>query len=173
MVGIIVGSDSDLPIIKPAAEVLDELGISYEITIGSAHRTPEYVSEYASSAMERGIKVIIAAAGGSAHLPGVVASKTTLPVIGVPVDNSPLKGVDSLYSMVQMPRGVPVATMAIGSAGAYNAGIFAAQILSLTDEKIAQRLAEFRRRNTESVMKKSEKLREIGLENYMKTLRDC
>ena len=167
LVGIIVGSDSDLPLIQETAIVLDELGIPFEITIGSAHRAPDLVAEYASKASERGIKVIIAAAGGAAHLPGVIASKTCLPVIGVPVDNSPLNGVDSLYSIVQMPGGVPVAAMAIGRAGARNAGIFAAQILALLDDSIAQRLLDFRRKNAESVANKAKKLSEIGLAEYI------
>jgi 5-(carboxyamino)imidazole ribonucleotide mutase len=166
-VGIIVGSDSDLPLIQEATNTLDELKIPYEVTIGSAHRTPERVSEYASTACDRGIKVIIAVAGGAAHLPGVVASKTNLPVIGVPVDNSPLNGVDSLYSIVQMPAGVPVASMAIGKAGAKNSAIFAAQILALMDSEIAQRLAEYRKKMVESVEGKANKLAEIGLTKYL------
>ena len=167
IVGIIVGSDSDLPLIKETASVLDELNIPYEVTIGSAHRTPERVSEYASTASERGIKVIIAGAGGSAHLPGVIASKTNLPVIGVPVDNSPLNGVDALYSIVQMPAGIPVASMAIGKAGARNAGIFSAQILALMDSELAQRLVDFRKKMAESVQSKADKLAEVGLNKYL------
>jgi phosphoribosylaminoimidazole carboxylase PurE protein len=167
LVGIIVGSDSDLPLIQEATSVLDELGIPYEVTIGSAHRTPERVTEYVSSASDRGIKVIIAAAGGSAHLPGVVASKTILPVIGVPVDNGPLNGLDALYSIVQMPAGIPVASMAIGKAGARNAGIFAAQILAIADESIAQRLVDFRKKMAESVISKANKLAELGISGYV------
>jgi 5-(carboxyamino)imidazole ribonucleotide mutase len=166
-VGIIVGSDSDLPLIQEATNTLDDLKIPYEVTIGSAHRTPERVAEYASTANNRGIKVIIAAAGGAAHLPGVIASKTNLPVIGVPVDNSPLNGVDSLYSIVQMPAGVPVASMAIGKAGAKNSAIFAAQILALMDSEIAQRLAEYRKKMAESVESKANKLAEVGLAKYL------
>jgi len=167
IVGIIVGSDSDLPIIQETANVLDELNVLYEITIGSAHRTPERVSEYVSTANERGIRVIIAAAGGAAHLPGVVASKTNLPVIGIPVDNGPLNGVDALYSIVQMPAGIPVASMAIGKAGARNAGIFAAQILALMDLELAQRLVDFRIKMAESVNSKADKLAEVGLNKYL------
>jgi 5-(carboxyamino)imidazole ribonucleotide mutase len=163
-VGIIVGSDSDLPLIQEATNTLDDLKIPYEVTIGSAHRTPERVAEYASTANNRGIKVIIAAAGGAAHLPGVIASKTNLPV---PVDNSPLNGVDSLYSIVQMPAGVPVASMAIGKAGAKNSAIFAAQILALMDSEIAQRLAEYRKKMAESVESKANKLAEVGLAKYL------
>jgi phosphoribosylaminoimidazole carboxylase PurE protein len=167
VVGIIVGSDSDLPIIQETADVLDELKVLYEITIGSAHRTPELVSEYVSTASERGIRVIIAVAGNAAHLPGVVASKTNLPVIGVPVDNSPLNGIDALYSIVQMPGGIPVASMAIGKAGARNAGIFSAQILALMDSELAQRLVDFRIKMAESVKSKADKLAEVGLAKYL------
>jgi len=131
VVGIVMGSDSDLPLIQETAGVLEKLGILFEVTIGSAHRTPERVIEYALTAADRGIQAIIAVAGLAAHLPGVIASKTSLPVIGVPVDAGPLNGVDALYSIVQMPGGVPVASMAIGKAGARNAGIFVAQILAL------------------------------------------
>ena len=172
VVGIMVGSDSDLPLIKETTGVLEELGISFEITIGSAHRTPERVAEYASTASDRGIRVIIAAAGLSAHLPGVIASKTLLPVIGVPVDSGPLNGVDALYSIVQMPGGIPVAAMAIGRAGARNAGIFAAQILALTEPRIAERLADYRRRMAESVESKADKLTEIGLSRYVEEKRE-
>lgn len=171
IVGIIVGSDSDLPLIQEAANVLEELGVLYEVTIGSAHRTPERVVEYVSTAKDRGIKVIIAGAGGAAHLPGVVASKTTLPVIGVPVDNSPLNGLDALYSIVQMPAGIPVASMAIGKAGARNAGIFAAQILALMDSEIAQRLVDFRKKMAESVESKANKLAEIGITEYINKMK--
>ena len=167
IVGIIVGSDSDLPLIQETANVLDELNVPYEVTIGSAHRTPERVSEYVSTASERGIRVIIAAAGGAAHLPGVIASKTNLPVIGIPVDNSPLNGIDALYSIVQMPAGIPVASMAIGKAGARNAGIFSAQILALMDTKLAERLVEFRKKMAESVQSNADKLAEIGLTKYL------
>ncbi|MDQ1327002.1 MAG: 5-(carboxyamino)imidazole ribonucleotide mutase [Candidatus Poribacteria bacterium] len=167
IVGIIVGSDSDLPLIQETANVLDELNVLYEVTIGSAHRTPELVSEYVSTANERGICVIIAAAGGAAHLPGVIASKTNLPVIGIPVDNSPLNGIDALYSIVQMPGGIPVASMAIGKAGAMNAGIFSAQILALMDSELAQRLVKFRKKMAESVKSKADKLAEVGLNKYL------
>jgi len=169
IVGIIVGSDSDLPLIQETASILDELNIPYEVTIGSAHRTPERVSEYVSTARDRGIRVIIAAAGGAAHLPGVVASKTNLPVIGIPVDNGPLNGVDALYSIVQMPGGIPVASMAIGKAGAKNAGIFSAQILALMDPDLAKRLVDFRKKMAESVQSKADKLLEIGLAKYLES----
>ncbi len=167
IVAIIVGSDSDLPVVKETTNILEELGVPYEITIGSAHRTPDRVVEFVSTASERGIKVIIAGAGGSAHLPGVVASKTNLPVIGIPIANSPLNGIDSLYSIVQMPGGIPVATMAIGHAGALNAGIFAAQIIALSDPEISQKLIEYRRKMAESVKNKADKLAEVGIKNYI------
>jgi 5-(carboxyamino)imidazole ribonucleotide mutase len=167
VVGIVVGSDSDLPLIQETTGVLEELDVPFEITIGSAHRTPDRVAEYASKAGDRGIRVIIAAAGLSAHLPGVIASKTLLPVIGIPVDSGPLSGVDALYSIVQMPGGVPVAAMSIGRSGARNAGIFAAQIVALTEPQIAERLADYRRRMAESVESKADKLADIGLTRYI------
>ncbi|ACV59142.1 5-(carboxyamino)imidazole ribonucleotide mutase [Alicyclobacillus acidocaldarius] len=139
-VGVIMGSQSDWETMRHACAVLDELGIPHERRVVSAHRTPDFMFEYAESARDRGIQVIIAGAGGAAHLPGMVASKTTLPVIGVPVQTSALGGLDSLLSIVQMPGGVPVATMAIGRAGAVNAGLMAARILAVTDAEIAARL---------------------------------
>lgn len=141
-VGIIMGSQSDWPTMKDAAAILDELAIPYETRIVSAHRTPDRLWSYGTAAVERGLKVIIAGAGGAAHLPGMMASKTRLPVIGVPVQTRALSGVDSLYSIVQMPRGYPVATMAIG--GAANAGLMAAAILALSDAALAQRLDAWR-----------------------------
>jgi 5-(carboxyamino)imidazole ribonucleotide mutase len=141
-VGIIMGSQSDWPTMKAAAEMLDELGIAYETKIVSAHRTPDRLWDYGKTAVTRGLKVIIAGAGGAAHLPGMMASKTRLPVIGVPVQTKALAGVDSLYSILQMPKGYPVATMAIG--GAANAGLMAASILALQDPALAQRLDAWR-----------------------------
>ena len=143
-VGIIMGSQSDWPTMKEAAQVLDELGISYETRIVSAHRTPDRLWSYGKSAAERGLKVIIAGAGGAAHLPGMMASKTRVPVIGVPVQTKALSGVDSLYSILQMPRGYPVATMAIGGQGAYNAGLMAAGILATHNPALATRLDAWR-----------------------------
>ena len=143
-VGIIMGSQSDWPTLKSAAEILDALEVAYETRIVSAHRTPDRLWDYGTKAAERGIKVIIAGAGGAAHLPGMTASKTIVPVIGVPVETRALGGVDSLYSIVQMPRGFPVATMAIGAAGATNAGLMAAQILAVSDQTLAHRLAGWR-----------------------------
>ena len=143
-VGIIMGSQSDWPTMRAAAEMLDELGVTYETRIVSAHRTPDRLWSYGREAAGRGLRVIIAGAGGAAHLPGMMASKTRIPVIGVPVQTRALGGVDSLYSIVQMPRGFPVATMAIGAAGAANAGLMAAGILALNDAALAQRLDDWR-----------------------------
>ena len=143
-IGIIMGSQSDWPTMKPAAEILDELGLAYEAKIVSAHRTPDRLWDYGKTAADRGLQVIIAGAGGAAHLPGMMASKTRIPVIGVPVQTRALSGVDSLYSIVQMPKGFPVATMAIGAAGAANAGLMAAGILALNDKDLATRLDAWR-----------------------------
>lgn len=150
-VGIIMGSQSDWPTLREAAAILDDLGVPYEAKIVSAHRTPDRLWTYGKTAVERGLKVIIAGAGGAAHLPGMMASKTRLPVIGVPVQTKALNGVDSLYSIVQMPRGYPVATMAIGAAGAANAGLLAAGILALTDPALAERLQAWRDALTASI----------------------
>ena len=144
VVGVILGSTSDLPLMESCVKVLDELGVAHEVKVCSAHRNPRGVMEWASSARERGLKVIIAAAGGAAHLPGVVAAWTDLPVIGVPVPTQHLGGVDSLYSIVQMPAGIPVATVAIGEAGAKNAAWLAARIIGLEDKAVEQRHAEKR-----------------------------
>ena len=143
-VGIIMGSQSDWPTMREAAQVLEELGIAHEARIVSAHRTPDRLWEYGRTAVERGLQVIIAGAGGAAHLPGMMASKTRVPVVGVPIQTRALSGVDSLYSIVQMPRGYPVATMAIGAAGAGNAALMAAQILALNDPALAERLDKWR-----------------------------
>lgn len=150
-VGLIMGSKSDWDTMKAAAEVLDALGVAYEAKVVSAHRTPKRLYDYATSAKERGLKIIIAGAGGAAHLPGMAASMTPLPVLGVPVKSKDLKGLDSLLSIVQMPKGVPVGTLAIGEAGAANAGIMAAQILALSDQTLAARVDAFRAAQTEAV----------------------
>ncbi|UWR08043.1 MULTISPECIES: 5-(carboxyamino)imidazole ribonucleotide mutase [Ruegeria] len=150
-VGIIMGSQSDWPTMKGAAEILDELGVAYETKIVSAHRTPDRLWEYGKTAVQRGLQVIIAGAGGAAHLPGMMASKTRVPVIGVPVQTRALSGVDSLYSIVQMPKGFPVATMAIGSAGGANAGLMAAGILALQDADLAGRLDAWRAALSDSI----------------------
>ena len=151
-VGLIMGSQSDWPTMESAASMLEELGIPYETRVVSAHRTPGLLTQYASEAADRGLKVIIAGAGGAAHLPGMVAAQTTLPVLGVPVQSRTLNGLDSLLSIVQMPGGVPVGTLAIGKAGARNAGIMAAQILGLEDDGIRGRLEAFRQQQTQHVL---------------------
>jgi phosphoribosylaminoimidazole carboxylase PurE protein len=158
VVGILMGSDSDLPIMQEAAAMLQEFGVEYEMTIASAHRTPKKVLEYGQSAERRGLKVIIAGAGWAAHLAGFVASQTTLPVIGVPIDSSPLRGLDALLATVQMPGGVPVATMSIGKSGAKNAGVFAAQIIATSDVKIANRLKVYKVEMEREVEEKSKRL---------------
>jgi 5-(carboxyamino)imidazole ribonucleotide mutase len=150
-IGIIMGSQSDWPTLREAASILDELDLAYETRIVSAHRTPDRLWEYGKTAADRGLKVIIAGAGGAAHLPGMMASKTRVPVIGVPVQTKALSGVDSLYSIVQMPRGYPVATMAIGAAGAANAGLMAAAILATSDDALAKRLDDWRAALTASI----------------------
>ncbi|MCK0095294.1 5-(carboxyamino)imidazole ribonucleotide mutase [Yoonia sp. F2084L] len=144
LVGIIMGSQSDWPTMREAADVLDELGVAYETKIVSAHRTPDRLWDYGKTAVDRGLQVIIAGAGGAAHLPGMMASKTRVPVVGIPVQTNALSGVDSLYSILQMPRGYPVATMAIGAAGAKNGGLMAAGILALQDPDLAARLDQWR-----------------------------
>lgn len=146
-----MGSQSDWHVMKQATDVLDQLGIAYEAKIVSAHRTPKRLVEYAETAISRGLKVVIAGAGGAAHLPGMVASLTVLPVLGVPVESKSLKGMDSLLSIVQMPGGVPVGTLAIGPAGAKNAGLMAASIIALLDPKVAEKLTAWRAAQTESV----------------------
>lgn len=150
-VGIIMGSQSDWPVMKEAARLLDELGVPYEARIVSAHRTPDRLVSYAKGAKARGLKVIIAGAGGAAHLPGMTAAMTPLPVLGVPVQSKTLSGLDSLLSIVQMPRGVPVGTLAIGEAGAVNAGIMAASIVALEDDSVAAKLDAYREAQTSSV----------------------
>lgn len=165
-VGIIMGSDSDLPVMSEAAKALEELGIEYEILIVSAHRTPEKMFEYAKAARGRGINIIIAGAGGSAHLPGMVASLTDLPVIGVPVKSKALNGVDSLYSIVQMPPGIPVATVAID--GAKNAGLLASQIIGAFDEKIAEKVRNYRENLKNMMEEKSDRLLKVGYEEYLR-----
>ena len=157
-VAVIMGSTSDWETMKFACESLDELGVAYEKRVVSAHRTPDLMFDFAEQARGRGIKVIIAGAGGAAHLPGMVAAKTTLPVIVVPVQSKALNGLDSLFSIVQMPGGIPVATTAIGKAGATNAGLLAAQMLSMYDNKVAERLEKKRQQMTETVLESSEQL---------------
>lgn len=168
VVGIIMGSDSDLPVMQDSAKILDDLGISYEMTVVSAHRTPEKLYSYSETAVERGLKVIIAGAGGAAHLPGMVAAITPLPVIGVPVKSRSMSGLDSLYSIVQMPPGVPVATVAIN--GAKNAGILAAQILGTQDKKILENIMTYKKDMKETVEEKAKALEAKGYETYLKEM---
>ncbi|MDP5255640.1 MULTISPECIES: 5-(carboxyamino)imidazole ribonucleotide mutase [unclassified Vibrio] len=151
-VGIIMGSKSDWPTMKLAAEMLDQFGVEYETKVVSAHRTPQLLADYASSAKERGIKVIIAGAGGAAHLPGMAAAFTSVPVLGVPVQSKALKGMDSLLSIVQMPKGIAVGTLAIGDAGAANAGILAAQIIGTFDNQVMTKVEAFRQQQTDTVL---------------------
>ena len=165
VVGIIMGSDSDLPTMQAAIAVCEEFGIACEVAIISAHRTPERMVTYAQTAHERGLKVIIAGAGGAAHLPGMVASLTPLPVIGVPVQTRTLQGVDSLYSIVQMPAGIPVATVAIGNAK--NAGLLAIQMLASHDPKLLAKVIEYRQNLQESVLEKQATLEKIGYQAYL------
>ena len=164
-VGVIMGSDSDLPVMKEAAEILDQFEVEYELTVVSAHRTPERLYNYAETAEEKGLDVIIAGAGGAAHLPGMVAAVTTVPVIGVPVKTSKLSGLDSLYSIVQMPPGVPVATVAIN--GAKNAALLAVQILARSDDELNKKQKNYRKEMEEDVLKTAEKLEEQGYEEYL------
>ena len=168
VIAIIMGSDSDLPVMAKAAEILDDLKLSYELSIVSAHRTPDKLYHYAKTAKEKGIKVIIAGAGGAAHLPGMTAAMTTLPVIGVPVQTKALGGVDSLYSIVQMPPGIPVATVAIN--GALNAGLLAAKIVAISDEELAGRIEAYAKSLEVMVEEKSFKLEEIKYKAYLEQM---
>ncbi len=160
-VGVVMGSDSDLPVVEEALQVLDEFGVPYEVKILSAHRSPDQTSAYAKSAAERGLRVILAAAGWAAHLGGVLAAETILPVIGIPVNSSPLQGLDALLATVQMPPGIPVATMAIGKGGAHNAALFAIQVLALQEPQLRERLQQFKLRMAEDIVtRKSKRLEE-------------
>lgn len=159
-VGIVMGSDSDLEIMKGAAQTLESFGIPFEMTVASAHRSPQRASEYAASARKRGLKVIIAGAGHAAHLAGVLAAHTSLPIIGVPIDSSCLQGLDALLSTVQMPPGVPVATVSVGKPGAKNAGILAVQILAVSDSKLAKKMEAYKKELAEQVEQKAKKLEE-------------
>ena len=170
VIGIIMGSDSDLPVMKDAAGILDSLNIAYELTVVSAHRTPDRLVNYSKSARTRGIKVIIAGAGGAAHLPGMVAAMTPLPVIGVPIKTRTLNGIDSLYSIVQMPPGIPVATVAIN--GAKNAGILAASILGSNDSDILDRVENYKKELESHVLDKAIKLESIKYSNYLEDMKN-
>ncbi len=168
LVGIIMGSDSDLPVMSAAAEMCEKFGIEYEVTIVSAHRTPERLVNYATGAEKRGLRVIVAGAGGAAHLPGMVASMTALPVVGVPVKGSNLEGMDSLLSIVQMPGGVPVATVAVN--GAKNAGILAAQMIGVKSKEIRKKVAEYKQEMLDEVNAKIEKLDELKYKKYLEQM---
>lgn len=165
LVGIVMGSDSDLPVMKGAVDILKHFGIECEVVISSAHRVPDKTAQYARTAGERGLEVIIAAAGMAAHLPGVIAAFTTLPVIGVPVQSGALAGTDALYAIVQMPPGIPVATMAIN--GAKNAGIYAAQILSVKYPEIREKLKAYKQQLADEVNAKADKLERLGIDGYL------
>ena len=164
-IGIIMGSDSDLPTMQGAIAICEEFSVEYEVAIVSAHRTPERMVDYAKTAHQRGVKVIIAAAGGAAHLPGMVASLTPLPVIGVPISTRHLQGIDSLYSIVQMPRGIPVATVAIGNAK--NAGLLAVQILASSQPELLQQVQQYRQDSAQSVLEKQSRIENLGVKQYL------
>lgn len=166
LIGIIMGSDSDLEVMSDAAKILDEFKISYELTVVSAHRTPKRLYNYASSALQRGLRVIVAGAGGSAHLPGMVASLTPLPVIGVPIKTKSMDGLDSLLSIIQMPPGIPVATVAIN--GAKNAGILAVSMLGITDSALQNKVSKYKIKLKNTVLKKVRKLEKIKYKKYLK-----
>jgi len=169
-VGIILGSDSDLPKVKECFEILDEFGVEYEVLVSSAHRSPEMTVSWVKSARERGMKSIIAIAGGAAHLPGVVASHTTLPVIGIPIETNVAGGLDSILSILQMPAGIPVGTMAAGKSGGTNAALYALSILSVSDASIADKISSYRKKTENKIEEKNRVIKETGLMNYIKKL---
>ena len=168
-IGIIMGSDSDLPVMAETAKVLDDFNVSYEITVVSAHRTPDILYKYARSALKRGIKIIIAGAGGAAHLPGMTASITALPVIGVPIKTKSMDGLDSLLSIAQMPPGVPVATVAVN--GAKNAGLLAIQILGMNNKNLQKKIISYKKKMNAEVKLKAQKLLKMGTEKYLKQIK--
>lgn len=168
VIGIVMGSDSDLPIMAKAADFLEQIGLEYELTVISAHRTPDKFLQYMRSAKERGLKAVIGGAGGAAHLPGMAAALTTLPVIGVPIETKALGGLDSLYSIVQMPSGIPVATVAIN--GATNAAILAAKILAVSDEALSERLEQYTKDMAEQVEAKADKIEKIKYKAYLEQM---
>ncbi len=169
-IGIILGSDSDLPKIKNCFTILEEFGVEFDLIVSSAHRTPEKTVEWVSSARERGLKVIIAGAGGAAHLPGVVAAHTTLPVLGIPIETKIAGGLDSMLSIIQMPAGIPVAAMPAGSAGGANAALFALSILSVADSGIAEKLSRYRKSMAEKIAAKNDELNSLGYKEYISRL---
>ena len=166
-VAIIVGSDSDLPVVSSTTKILDEFGISYSLNVASAHRTPEYVKQCIRSAERQGTKVFITAAGMSAALPGVVAAGTSLPVIGIPMEGKSLSGLDALFSVVQMPPGIPVAAVALGKPGATNAAILAAEILAISDARLKSKINAYRKKMAETIIKKDKALKKSGIEKYI------
>lgn len=167
IVSVVMGSDSDLQQMKGCLEMLEYFDVPFETTVTSAHRSPEKTNLYTKGLVKRGVQVVIAAAGGAAHLPGVIASLTTIPVIGVPMGTKTLSGVDSLYSIVQMPKGVPVATVAIGETGAYNAGVLAVEILALREPKLKKKINLYRKNLEKTVSKKDAKLKKVGYKRYV------
>ncbi len=169
-IGIILGSDSDLPKVQGCFTVLEHFGVDFEIIISSAHRTPEQTRAWVSTARDRGIRAIIAIAGGAAHLPGVVASHTTLPVIGIPIETSISGGLDSILSILQMPSGIPVAAMPAGKAGGTNAALYAISILAINDPALEQKLAEYRKRDESSIAEKNEALKKMGYRKFIESL---
>ncbi len=169
LVAVVMGSDSDLPTLQPAVSLLEQFGVAVEVKVLSAHRTPLEMVAFAQNATQIGMKIIVAGAGGAAHLPGMLASLTPIPVVGVPIKTDALSGVDSLYSIVQMPRGIPVATVAIG--GGLNAGLLAAQILAIADSDLQQKILIYRNSLNEDVWLKNAKLEELGSSNYLKEMR--
>ena len=170
IVSVVMGSDSDLPVMKVAVKILEEFGVGFEVLIMSAHRSPELTAKFSKSAVKRGIKVIMAGAGGAAHLPGVIASMTSLPVIGIPIKSQALSGIDSLYSIVQMPSGVPVAT--VGIDGAKNAAILAMEIVGIGDIRVRKELVSFKRKLRAGVKEKQKRLDKLGVGNYLKFLKE-
>lgn len=169
-VGIILGSDSDLPKVKECFEILEEFGAEYEVLISSAHRSPEMTVAWVKSARERGMKAIIAIAGGAAHLPGVASSHTTLPVIGIPIETNIAGGLDSILSILQMPAGIPVGTMAAGKSGGVNAALFALSIISVSDGAVAEKLSSYRKKTEKKIEEKNRVIKEEGLMNYIRKL---
>ncbi|HOP64935.1 MAG TPA: 5-(carboxyamino)imidazole ribonucleotide mutase [Spirochaetota bacterium] len=170
VIGIILGSDSDLPKVKECFEILEEFGMEYEVLVSSAHRSPEMTVQWVKGAREKGMKAIIAIAGGAAHLPGVVASHTTLPVIGIPIETKIAGGLDSILSILQMPSGVPVAAMPAGKAGGANAALFALSIISVNDNTVAEKLSSYRKKIEKKIEDKNKAIKEEGLMNYIKKL---
>lgn len=166
-IGIILGSDSDLPKVKGCFEILDDFGVSFEVIVSSAHRTPAETKNWAETAADRGMKAIIAVAGGAAHLPGVVAAHTILPVIGVPIETKLAGGLDSILSILQMPGGIPVATMPVGSAGGTNAGLFAVSLLAVGNQTYSEKLTAYRRKQSDKVKSRNAKLQELGYKKYI------